>query len=225
MMLKTLRQMTEVYERYKPEDQVGDVQIKIGDERFILRLRPQSVGVERGVTEGRVLVEVSMEKETFRRLADGTWNGLTAAGRENMSQWAPIDFDFPCEKKVDALQVAYHLGTHFFRKEFPAMTQFGPEHTRKIHGGNAAALAYGEGIRSAYYTVTGDETINEEGEKDPWYQVFIVIGGRGRARIGNTEVKLREGCAIHVPPQTIHTLRAEGEHRLEVIWLAYGEGA
>lgn len=224
-MLEELKQLAQTYCKMKPADIVGKVNLRIGANEFVLELQPETVAVYEGAEQDALFTMVT-DEETYAKLRDGTWNGLTAGGRERMSQSAPLDFELPAGQRLtgETLQLLYHLGAHFFSGTYPTVNYFGPEHTRLVHGGHACPIAYGYGIRSAYYTLSAGEQINED-EKDPFYQVFIVIGGEGIAVVDNQEIKLERGKAVHVPPNVTHRFRAKDSSRLELIWIAYGPGA
>jgi mannose-6-phosphate isomerase-like protein (cupin superfamily) len=226
-LLKVLEDLAANYARVKPQDYVGSINVEIGENLFTLVFERDDVSVREGRSD-KVLVDLVMSEETFGKLVDGTWNGMTAAGREHARQPAPLDFRFPPGQSLGGkvLQMLYHLGMHFFHRSYPHVFRFGPAHARTIHGGHAVPLAYGHGIRFAYYTISGSEQINEaEDSADPFDQVIAVIGGAGAAVIGGVEVALEKGVAVHVPPMTTHIIRARGGGPLELFWVAYGTGA
>ncbi|MFP4457647.1 MAG: cupin domain-containing protein [Clostridia bacterium] len=223
-MLKILEDMGKNYLKVKPDEITGVFNLKIENNFFNIELEKDDVIVNEGLSEN-AFITMKMDRETWKNLLDKKWNGMTAAGRESMSQPAPLDFEFSKEKMDSkTMQKLYHLAMHFFNTSFPTLAKFGPSHTRKIHGGNAVALAYGHGVRSAYYMISGDDQANSN-EKDPWRQCFIIIAGRGVANIDNKEIDIEKGMAIHVPPNVIHTFKAKPNDTLEFIWIAYGEGA
>ena len=227
-MLETLRDMADSYRKKKPEDLNGKIHILIDDENgYTVELKEDSVEVEASRTELEGDLGLVMTKDTFDKLASGEWNGMTAAGRSTMSESAPLDFRVPdgSELEGDTLQMMYHFLTHFFSTEYPTVTELGREHSRKVHGGNAVPIAYGHGVRYAYYTIVQGEQINED-ESDPWDQVFTVIGGTGTAIIDGEEIDLKENISVHVPPKVSHIIKKEsGDDDLELLWMAYGEKA
>ncbi len=224
-MLDKMKQLARNYQRIKPKDLVGWVNFKVDEKECCLELLPDNAVVYAGLREDALFTFV-MNNDTFQNLLDGVWSGLTAAGRARMSDPTPLGIQFGQDVQFagQTMQLLYHLGTHFFCKSYPTVTHFGLEHTRVVHGGNVTVLAYGHGMRSAYYTITGDQQINSD-EKDPWNQCFTVIGGRGTACIDGVELKLSRGVAVHVPPFVKHTFCAAENERLELIWIAYGNQA
>lgn len=94
-----------------------------------------------------------------------------------------------------------------------------------MHGAGACPLFYHHGLRSAYYCVTTDDILNEDGARDPMSQAFLVNAGTAAATVGDREIEVSPGDAIYIPPQSVHMLRTDGPGPLEIIWLAWGEGA
>lgn len=225
-MLNLINLMAENYQQIKPGHIVGKVNLVIDGVTYHLDMTETNVSAYDGAADGEFITLI-MGGETFQKLHDGTWTGLTAAGRENLRQSAPIDFRLPpgVALNPELMQTIYHLGMHCFKTELPHTYRFGPGHTRKIHGGNATALAYGPGVRFAYYTISGEEQINDEETRDPMDQFISVIGGEGIGIIDGREVKLYRGVAVHVPPGATHIFRAKPGCSLEMFWLAYGVGA
>ncbi len=227
-MLQTLRDMADSYRKKKPEDIVGKIHILIDGERgYTVELKEKSVEVERSGEELEGDLGLVMSEDTFEKLASGVWNGMTAAGRSTMSESAPLDFQVleGGSLQGETMQMMYHFLTHFFSNEYPTVTELGREHSRKVHGGSAVPIAYGHGVRYAYYTIAQGEQINED-ESDPWDQVFTVIGGTGTAIIDGQEIGLKKNISVHVPPKVQHIIKKKsGEDDLELLWMAYGEKA
>jgi len=218
--------MAQNYNLIKPREMTGIVNILIAKQEFTLEMSEEDVTVREGRSP-RQLMDIVMEQDTFAKIKDGSWTAMTAAGRDNMGQTAPLDFIPGPGQKIGSglMQLVYHLGTHFFAIDYPQVMRFGPGHTRYVHGGHAAALAYGYGVRFAYYTITDVEQINSEEDRNPFYQLICVIGGRGTARIAGKDIPLEKGIAVSVPINETHTFRAASGQRLEFFILMYGPGA
>jgi mannose-6-phosphate isomerase-like protein (cupin superfamily) len=183
------------------------------------------------LTYGPGLVEgadttLTLTADTLRRLYRGEWSGLGAAGRASIRDAAPLDFTIPPGvHPLAAMRRGYYFVTHFFSVDVPTRVPFGEGHTRKIHGGHAAPLFYGEGLRSAYYRLEPGDVLNDDGARDPMHQGFIIIGGCGIATIGELRFNIRQGQAVYIPPHTVHMLTPGGPTAVELIWLAWGEKA
>lgn len=227
-MFDELKEMEGYYEKKKPLDLTGKIHLRIGEENgFIVRMKKRDVKVEEASTNNDDIIGLTMSKDTFGKLSSREWNGMTAVGRSKMPESAPLDFSIPEGTKLEGetLQMMYHFLTHFFSSDYPTITKLGKEHARKVHGGNAVPIAYGHGVRYAYYTIGKGEQINED-ELDPWNQVFTVIDGTGKAVVDGEEIELEKNISVHVPPNVEHIIRKEdGEDDLELLWMAYGEKA
>lgn len=226
IMFARLKEMGEYYEKKKPEGSMGKIELNIDDDSYLIELKKDEVEVHESVEGCEKDIQLKMSEETFDKLASGVWNGMTATGRSHISESAPLDFHVPeGELEGETLQLLYHFLTHFFSSSYPTVTELGREHSRKIHGGHAVPIAYGHGVRYAYYTIKKGEQINED-ESDPWDQVFTVISGTGTAMVDGKEIELRKNMSVHVPPRVQHVVKKEnGEDELELLWMAYGEKA
>lgn len=224
-MINDLKKLATNYNRVKPVEYVGVINFVIAGDSYYMSMEQEQVSMHEG-KYANPLLTIIMSSDTYNKLLDGTWNGLTAAGRARMSEPAPLDFELPEGRGLtgELMQMLYHLSMHFFSGTYPTVAKFGKGHTRIVHGGNVTALAYGHGIRSAYYCITDRQQINSD-ERDPWWQCFSIIGGKGIATIDGQQVYLEKGVAIHVPPNVTHTFKAFEGELLELIWVAYGNKA
>ncbi|MGM0405810.1 MAG: cupin domain-containing protein [Thermoplasmatota archaeon] len=227
-ILEELKEMSKFYTAKKPDELQGKIHLLVGDEEgFLVEMRKSKIEVKEAGVENQGDIGLVMSEGTFEKLSSGKWNGMTAAGRAHMSDSAPLDFKVQEGEEMDAqkMQMMYHFLVHFFSKEYPTITILGKEHSRKVHGGNAVPIAYGHGIRSAYYSIEKGDQINED-ERDPWNQVFSVLSGTGTAVIDGEEIELEKNMSVHVPPNTAHIVKKEeGSDELELLWIAYGEQA
>ncbi len=222
---KMLLDMSEAFEKKLPDDYNISVNIEVDDTIWHVSSKDGEFHYGEGKMEGAEW-ELYLDQDTLSKVYHGEWSGLTAAGRADIKEPAPINFSLPKDRSpLEAMQMGYFFMTHFFTPEYPTRIKFGHEHTRKIHGGNAAALFYHPGLRSSYYSLERDEVLNEDGAKDPMHQCFIIIGGKGTAEVDERKIEVSRGDAIYVPPNTIHKLWATDHDLLELIWLAWGEGA
>jgi mannose-6-phosphate isomerase-like protein (cupin superfamily) len=53
----------------------------------------------------------------------------------------------------------------------------------------------------------------------------VFIRGEGSAKIGEDTVKVKAGESYYIPPGSDHVVWTESDEPLELIWLAWGEGA
>lgn len=168
-----------------------------------------------------------LSPDTLVRLYRGDLSPLTAAGREHISKSAPLDFRLGegVEMTPDVYQEMILFMQRFFNPSSPEKIIFGEGHTRKVHGGRAAAMFYDQGFRSAWYLLKEGDRLNEPGDTNPFPQAFVFLSGQGRARIGEDMVQVKAGEAYYIPPQSEHIVWNEREEPLTLIFLAWGEGA
>ncbi|MFP4051300.1 MAG: SCP2 sterol-binding domain-containing protein [Thermoplasmata archaeon] len=158
--------MCKYYQKKKPRDLTGKIHILIGEDNcFLVDLKENEVSVKETDTDLQGDLGLTMSKETLYKLVEGKWNGMTAAGRSNWSESTPLDFRLPEGTNLEGenLQMMYHFLVHFFSNVYPTVTQLGRGHSRKVHGGNAVPIAYGHGIRYAYYTISKGQLPPPEG--------------------------------------------------------------
>lgn len=170
---------------------------------------------------------IKLSWEALSRIHAGDLTAFTAAAKASGEDTAPLEF----ESHQGAATLRDPKGTilgflqHFFALGRPERILLGEEHSRVIHGAHAIPLYYASGFRSAWYRINDGEHLNEPGDTNPFPQAFIIISGRGTAKIGESEVEVKAGESYYIPPGADHVLTpAEGEW-LELIWLAWGEGA
>lgn len=80
-------------------------------------------------------------------------------------------------------------------------------------------MVYWNGLRSCWYLVKAGETLNREGETGPWPQMFIILKGRGRARVHYEEFEIETKTAIYIPKDSIPQIFAEED--VELIWISW----
>jgi len=170
---------------------------------------------------------ITVDSETLRRLSEGELAPLTAAGRERLSDPAPLDFNLPAGEEMTADRIAdmVEFVLRFFNPTRPERILLGEEHTRRIHGGRAVALFYDRGFRSAWYCLHKGEQLNRPGDTNPFPQGFIVLSGEGLATIGDRTTEIKTNEAYYIPSGATHVFRNDADEPLTGVWLAWGQGA
>ena len=165
--------------------------------------------------------------ETLQAIHSGELAPLTAMGKARASDPAPMELAFPdgVEQSPEGLSLALGFAQHFFNPTIPERIRFAEEHARIVHGGYAVPLYYDAGVRSAWYLLKPGMQANEPGDTNPFPQAFIIIAGHGRAQIGDQNIDIQAGESYLIPPGTDHIVWPGDGHALELIWLAWGEGA
>lgn len=187
---------------------------------------PQAPAVKAGShAKTRFIFVLSLE--TLTRLRSGDLSPLTAAGREQLSDPAPLDFRLGegLELTPEIYRELITFVQRFFNPTSPERIQLGEKHARVIHGGHAVAMFYGEGFRSAWYMLREGERLNAPGDTNPFPQAFVFLSGEGRAKIGEATVDVGANEAYYIPPGAEHIVWNEKEEPLTLVFLAWGEGA
>ena len=172
-------------------------------------------------------VIVTLTQGILIDLFSGSISPITACGRANIKDKAPLDFILPEGKKLDAsLYKAMILFVQrFFNPKIPEIVFFGDEFSRQVHGGNVCGLFYSPGFRSAWYQISPNQQLNNPGETNPFPQAFIFIKGSGKVKIGENIFEVNAGQSIYIPPGTEHICWSSEHEPIELIFLAWGEKA
>lgn len=198
--------------------------------------KKQSISVERGkasLTASNPEKEefcLIMSRETLLKIYTGELNIFTAAGREKMSDPAPVNFRF--SKNVSNIyalltEKLYPVGFHFFTKGFPEIIRTGKEYSRLVHGGNAVLIYYAKGLRTGWYHLEKGMIINEDWEHsaNPFNTLVLVTEGSGTAQLNDTTVPLNKGTNLFIPKGVKHQFKTTNENGLEFYIIMFGEGA
>lgn len=224
-----LNEMAESFRRKAPEhlSLVAQVNVEPGSDGWHIIVEPgRRVLVRRGA-HSRPHFILSGTEETLRAIYEGRMTAPTAAAQARSSEPAPLSV-VPGPDVRSTPEVRTHLLVfmqHFFNRSSPERVELGEEHARLVHGAHAIPLYYHQGLRSAWYLVKAGQRLNAPGDTNPFPQAFIFVSGAGFAKIGETTVPVRAGEAYFIPPGTDHVVWTAGDDPLELIFLAWGEGA
>ena len=185
-----------------------------------------TVSLHQGLHEAPSMTLV-MSSDTLGRIHRGEITAFTAGGKASGADVAPLEVEFgaAAEQLTDPKGTMLGFLQHFFERERPERIALGEAHSRVVHGAHAIPLYYAAGFRSAWYLVKDGQHLNEPGDTNPYPQAFVIISGRGRAKIGDAEVEVCAGESYYIPPDSEHVLWAAPGESLEVIWFGWGEGA
>lgn len=173
----------------------------------------------------RVVFTASID--TYNRIYDGEMSAMTAVGRASVTEPAPLDIILANGMTLGKVNWdwAYYTLGNFFNVHPANRTLLGIEHSRKVHGGNAVALFYSVGYRSAWYHIGRGEMLNESGERDPFNQSFVILSGSGTAQIGNDTIQLQANEAYYIRPMQEHRVWSDTEKGITLLWNAWGSEA
>jgi mannose-6-phosphate isomerase-like protein (cupin superfamily) len=164
--------------------------------------------------------KITMNSETLEQIAHYEKDAFALVSRARMDEARPINFEFMDQEKAPlAIETIKRLGTYFLLPGKIKMRRIQLRFAGEAHGAQPIPLAYWEDFRSAWYFIQPGQILNEEGEKDPWPQLFIPISGKGKVIIDKSVFEIQPKTAIYIPPNTIHQIQAE--ELVELIWMAW----
>ena len=222
--------MTDVYnQKASPEAPLKIMfQTKPDNETWFLNLRTGKPGkLEKSCPSGQPQIIFKFSKEILTQIYTGEMTGLTAIGREKMSDKTPLDFELGPETQItpSLLNQFYKFIQHFFNPTNPEKIIIDKSHSRMVHGAWALPLFYHTGFRSAWYQIEKGQKLNEPGDTNPFPQAFIILSGKGYAKLGDNTVNLRAGEAYFIPPGSDHVVWTDQDAPLCLIYLAWGDNA
>jgi mannose-6-phosphate isomerase-like protein (cupin superfamily) len=167
--------------------------------------------------------------EHYNKIIRGEITGFTSMGRANMSDSTPLDFEFHKPVTDNPMNDLLFFVQRFFNPSPNDKVILSKENSRIVHGGHAIPLFYQMtdqiGVRSAWYQIEKGQQVNEPGDTNPFPQYFIMIKGMGFARIGQDTLRVKENEAYYIAPGLDHIFWTDSEKPMEMIFLAWGEGA
>lgn len=180
------------------------------------------VANEMKVLEGEVKPDVTIiiKSTVLKDIMDGKADALALVGRGRMDEKRPIEFEIHTKERMKEIwEVGKALLTYFFTPGKIKMKSLGLERAGHAHGAHPIPLVYWNGMRYSWIFVKAGETLNKEGEKDPWPQAFTVLEGKGKAIIGDAAFQIEPDKVIYVPTNSIHQIIAKED--LKLLWLAW----
>jgi len=222
-LIEGLRRLAEEAEPY-----LDLMKTEGGDVRIAVTLTDSGEGaalvVGDGITvaeeQGEPDIRLTMEKRVFEGILRGGADFGALIGRSKMSDVRPINFELlNMERAAVASEVLKAMMTFFFTPGRVKVKALRPELAGEAHGAHPIPLVYWDGVRFAWYAVRAGEVLNEEGERDPYPQAFVILRGRGVFVIDDARLELRRNTVIYVPPNSVHQIRADED--VEAIWIAW----
>ena len=119
----------------------------------------------------------------------------------------------------------YHALSHFWTRGIPEITYFGRNQSLPTHGVGAVSLFAMKGNRIAWFSIMKDQAANADPalEAGQVPNLFIVTKGRGKARLADREVDLKEGMSVFIAPYVKHVLWNPYDEPLEGILVLFGD--
>lgn len=165
----------------------------------------------------------------YNRIYRGEITGFTSMGRASMSDSTPLNPSLHRPVTDELMSDFMFFTQRFFNSSPHDKVILGKSHSRVVHGGHAIPVFYRNndeiGVRSAWYQVNKGQQLNEPGDTNPFPQYFIITRGEGFAKIANDTLRVKENEAYYIDPGEDHVFWTESEAPMEMIFLAWGEGA
>jgi len=162
----------------------------------------------------------------LRGMYEGRFNVMTSQLRSRSSDPSYIEYTrAPGIELTPMVSARIRQFIHFFDVTVPHRYVLSRDHARVVHGAAVVGLYYYPGLRSAWYEVRKGMRLNEPGDTNRWDQAFIFVSGTGMAKIGDRTVPVKAGESYYIPPGSDHVVWTDSDEPLQLIWMAWGQGA
>lgn len=166
-------------------------------------------------------LKMSFDSSLLRDALEGRADLYSLAARASRLERRPVETRFLNRGRLDELlELCDAVRMYLFLPGKIKLRHMGCQLAGEAHGGHPVSLVNWNGMRCSYILLYKGDVLNEEGERDPWPQLFIVLTGEGSARIGDEKLQVLPGMAIYIPRNAIHQLEPLNEN-LELIWIAW----
>ena len=224
-----LEEMAAIYAQKISEkvDLIFQFRLLPDDKVWFLRSKPGAPLKITNTCQEEPQIIFNFSEETLLAIYSGKMTGLTAMGRENISDKTPLDFALGKNVSITPALMAKLLSfvQRFFNPTHPEKVTFNKSSARLVHGGWGIPMFYHSRFRSGWYQLDQGQRLNEPGDVNPFRQAFVIISGHGYAKIDENSLEVKEGEAYYIPPQSEHLLWNDNPEPLCLIYLAWGENA
>jgi len=163
---------------------------------------------------------LTMESATFSKILNGEADFAALIGRSRMSDVRPINYEIKDPEQFrEAFETVKALMNVFFTPGKVKVRRLSKDLAGSAHGAHPIPIVYWKGLRYAWYHIDGGQVLNEEGEKDPYPQAFLLLKGHGVLQLEETSLVLELGKVYYIPPNSLHKVYAETD--IEMTWLAW----
>jgi len=221
MLIEGLKRLVDEAEPYRElftipaEARMGVRLIDSGEEATLI-FAERGVEVAEGLEEPDIML--MMGSSTFRQILNGEADFGALISRSRVEEERPIGVEILNPENYHAIE-ALRMCLLLFTPSRLKVKRLRAELAGEAHGGHPIPLLYWNGVRAAWYHLNRGETLNPEGERDPYPQLLIALSGHGRLRLDEGEIAVEPGSAIYIPPNSLHQLKAESD--LELLWMAW----
>ena len=164
--------------------------------------------------------KLSMTRQVLENIAEGRADAFALAARGRSDEVRPIEFEvYSKERSKELWETEAALLTYFFTPGRIKVRSLSPELAGYAHGAHPIPIVYWNGLRSGWYIVKAGETLNKEGTRHSWPEMFIILKGKGKAIVHNKQFKIKPNTAIYIPRNSVHQVIAEED--VELFWMAW----
>jgi mannose-6-phosphate isomerase-like protein (cupin superfamily) len=222
-LIDTLTQLLEDSELYADLLHIFPESINIGieltdtNESATLTLGNEQT-VDKGLKD--VAVRITMTSDILTKIMRREADAFALAGRAHVKDSRPIDFDsIDQNRAVEVMEAIKGLGTFYLNPGRIKTRQLRLDLAGHAHGARPIPIVYWKGLRYAWYHIPTGSILNEDGEKDPWPQAFVVLKGSGKVHILDEILELEPGTVYYIPRNCTHQVHVETP--VELLWIAW----
>ena len=164
--------------------------------------------------------KLSMTRQVLENIAEGRADAFALAARGRSDEVRPIEFEvYSKERSKEMWETEAALLTYFFTPGRIKVRSLSPELAGYAHGAHPIPIVYWNGLRSGWYIVKAGETLNKEGTRHSWPEMFIILKGKGKAIVHKKQFEIKPNTAIYIPRNSVHQVTAEED--VELFWMAW----
>jgi mannose-6-phosphate isomerase-like protein (cupin superfamily) len=164
--------------------------------------------------------KISMKRQVLENVAEGKADAFALAARGRADEVRPIEFEiYNKERSKEIWETLRALLTYFFTPGRIKVRNLSPELAGGAHGAHPIPIVYWNGLRSGWYIVKAGETLNKEGTRHPWPEMFIILKGKGKATVHDEQFEIKPNTVIYIPRNSVHQVTAEED--VELFWMAW----
>ena len=222
-LFDTLTQLLEDSELYAdllhifPEDINVGIELTDTAETATLVLGEKQ-SVEEGLQD--IAFKITLTSDILGKIMKREADAFALAGRSHIKEKRPIDFELLDQKRFpEIMETIKGLATFFLNPGKIKTKQLQLNLAGEAHGARPIPIVYWKGLRYAWYHIPADSILNEDGEKDPWPQAFLVLKGNGKVHILDEVLELQPEVVYYIPRNCTHQVHAKED--VELLWIAW----
>jgi mannose-6-phosphate isomerase-like protein (cupin superfamily) len=181
-----------------------------------------TLGEQHSVDEGLrdVAFKITMTSDILNSIMRREADAFALAGRSHIKESRPIDFELlHQDRAAEIMETIKGLATFYLNPGRIKTKQLRLDLAGNAHGAKPIPLVYWKGLRYAWYHIQAGRILNEDGEKDPWPQAFVVLKGTGKVHILDEILDIQPETVYYIPRNCTHQVHAK--EAVELLWIAW----